>query len=90
MTSRIEKNRKHLATILTLVVAGFIYMIFERLGLLSDFQFLVCSTVGGALLFLRTLVVESGFRRKTTALESKLDDSATKAVEKNLGVIVEK
>ena len=90
MSTRIEKNRRHLVTIALLLFAALFFLLLDRLDVIPG-----QTVVGGSIFFLavlaaRTAVTEIGIRRMATNFEEQLDRGAAAVMKKQFGIVAEK
>lgn len=87
--SRLEKNRHHLATAISLLAGIPVLLICEiaRPDLLPFWM--ATGLLIAAIFLLRTVLIEMNIRRKLTTGERKLEDSARKTLRKQFGISIE-
>ncbi|WP_308990265.1 hypothetical protein [Roseibacillus persicicus] len=90
MTARIEKNRRHLATVAAASIGSVIFLLLADVFALSSKESIFYTVFATSILLARTLVVEAGVRRRTSAWEKSLDKKASEALEKHIGVEVKR
>ena len=86
MSIRIQKNRKHSASIMALILAAPIYLGLILSQSLTNFQAIIGISVGALIIGIRSIVVEVGVRRAASQFENSLEKSAQRQLRKKLGV----
>jgi hypothetical protein len=84
---RIEKNRKHLATLIAVVLGVAIMSTLNILWSFSSEMITATIWTSLAVLVVRAAVIESGFRRSTNRLEKNLDRAGGEIAAKYFGVV---
>jgi hypothetical protein len=87
MNTRIEKNRHHLATFGSILLGLPLAIMVTCLGRRDPWEFLPLPVLlFGIILILRTIVIESGVRRKLNSWEVALEAKATRTLKENFGI----
>ena len=85
MNARIEKNRKHLATLVAAIIGIAIILALNQVWTLPSQQLFWAFI---AVLAVRSVVVESGLRRQANKFEKRLDSIITQIADKHFGIAV--
>ncbi len=72
MSSRIEKNRKHLSTLVAFVFVALLYCLLERFERIDHQAQKFVYILILAVLLARTIFIEAGIRRRASKFERKL------------------
>jgi hypothetical protein len=88
MKPRIEKNRKHLATIIAAILGALVLLVVNQFWPLPSQQWTFTIWTFVAVLATRTVFVESGIRRPANGFEKNMDQAGIRIADKHFGVVV--
>ena len=87
MNARIEKNRKHFASLVAVTIGIVMGLLMRQLNLISTDAFMSAMIAWAVIMIGRSVVIESGFRRSPSHFEKKLDQAACSFSRKHLGLV---
>ncbi len=87
MKTRIEKNRKHFATLIAAILGTAIMLAVNQVWALPSQMIATTIWAALAVLVVRSAVIESGVRRPANGFEKNLDRVGSEIVEKHFGVV---
>jgi len=88
MKPRIEKNRKHLATIIAAILGALVLLAVNQFWPLPSKQWTFTIWTFVAIFAARTVIVESGIRRPANGFEKNMDKAGVRIADKHFGVVL--
>jgi len=88
MNMRIEKNRKHCATLIAAILGITLILVVNQLWTFPSQQMWVTFWAAIGILVVRSVVIEAGIRRPANGIEKHLDRVGVEIAEKHLGIVI--